>query len=107
MTGLRTAILEGDIRAIHLLQWAGLDKRLDMDVMIWAIENAQDNKIAVVNQLLRIGFSVISDSEARVLGRALSWLRDEAVQEKDEAKLEFFNSIRKCKTLRRAHNLHV
>ena len=105
--GLRTAIIVGDIRAIHLLHWAGLIEKLDMDTLVWALRNAGGDKQAVINHLLRIGFSILSDPDARKLGRTLSHLRDEAVEEDDEDKLQFFHVVRRSKTLRDITNLHV
>ena len=78
-----------------------------MDTLVWALQNAGGNKQAVVNHLLRIGFSILSDPDARKLGRALSSLRDEAVEEEDQDKLAFFNVIRRSDTLRDITNLHV
>jgi hypothetical protein len=99
--------MDGNIRAIHLLQWAGLFQRLDMDMLIWAIQNAGGHKVAVVNHLLRIGFSILSDPDARKLGRALSSLRDDAIAEDDQEKLDYFRDIRRSRSLRDITNLHV
>lgn len=99
--------MDGDIRAIHLLQWAGLSEKLDMETLIWALKYSGGNRVAVINQLLRIGFVVLSDPDARTLGRALSELRDNAIEERDREKLEFFEAIRDSQTLKYLSDLHV
>jgi hypothetical protein len=107
ISGLRTAISTGDTRAIHLLHWAGLIEKLDTDTLIWALKNAGGGKQAVINHILRLGFNILSDPDARKLGRALADLRDEAVEESDQEKLEFVKAVRKSRTLRDVTNLHV
>lgn len=78
-----------------------------MDTLVWALQNAGGNKQAVINHLLRIGFGILSDPDARKLGRALSSLRDKAIEEEDQDKLDFFLAVRKSRTLRDITNLHV
>ena len=78
-----------------------------MDTLIFAIRNAGGDKQAVVNHILRVGFSILSDPDARKLGRALAHLRDEAKEEADQEKLHLFNAVRGSRTLRDLTNLHV
>lgn len=78
-----------------------------MDTLVWAFHNVGGNKQAAINHILRIGFGVLSDPDARKLGRALSSFRDEAVEEDDEEKLQFFHTICKSQTLREITNLHI
>ena len=103
LSGLKTAISAGDVRAIHLLEWAGLIEKLDIDTMIWALHNAGGNKLAVINQLLRLGFTALWDLDARRLGRALADIRDEAVAESDQEKLDFVKAILNSATLQGVH----
>jgi hypothetical protein len=107
LSGLKTAICGGDVRAIHLLEWAGLIEKLDIDTLTWALHNAGGNKLAVINQLLRLGFTALWDLDARQLGRALADIRDEAVAESDQEKLDFVKAILNSATLQGATNLHV
>lgn len=99
--------MDGHIRAIHLLHWAGMLDRLEIDNVIWALQHAGGNRTAVVTHLLRLGFEVMSDPDARKLGRALSNLRDEAVSEDDEEKMNFFQSIKKSTIISGARNVLV
>jgi len=78
-----------------------------MDTVIWALDNAGGNKKAVVTHLLRLGFVFMTDHEARKLGRGLSRMRDEAAQEHDMEKMEFFHSIRNCTFLRGVRNFYI
>lgn len=99
--------MDGDIRAIHLLQWAGMVTHLEIETVVWALQHAGGNRGAVVTHLLRLIFHELTDSEARKLGRALSSLRDDAVQDGDQAKLEFFHFVRNSEILKSARNLYV
>jgi hypothetical protein len=107
MSGLQTAILEGNIPAVHLLHWAGLIKKLDINTLIFALRNSGGDKLPVVNHILRLGFNILSDPDARKLGRALAELRDEAVHESDQEKLQLVHSVRRSNTLCDVTNLHV
>ena len=99
--------MDGDIRAVHLLHWAGMQGRLEMDTVVWALRNAGGNKKAVITHLLRLGFAVMSDPDARKLGRALSNMRDEAMQQDDEETMELFQFVRQSTIVRGATNVLV
>lgn len=102
LEGLKTAISTGNTSAIHLLEWYGLFDKLDIDTLLWTFRNAGGDKIATVNQILRIGnFSYISTKlkDLRKMQRELSDMEDEAQQEGDGAKLDFVKEIKASQTL--------
>lgn len=82
-------------------------EKLDTDTLIWAIRNAGGNRISVVNHILRLGFSVLSDRDARRLGNVLREVRDEAKFESNGEKMQFFEQVRTSQTLREMPNLHI
>lgn len=92
--GLKNAIVAGDTRVIHLLAWAGLISMLDTDTFLWAFRNSGGDKIATVNQLLRIApGTVMTDAELTIFEKELGEMRDEAEQEDDEEKRGFVKEI--------------
>ncbi|KAE8440571.1 hypothetical protein EG329_007229 [Mollisiaceae sp. DMI_Dod_QoI] len=99
LEGLKKAIIFGDVRAIHLLVWAGMLEKLDVDLLIWAFRNAGGDKVAVINQLLRLNFSVMKDREARKIDKELSEIMDEAKQDGDQEKYEVAKRILTSETL--------
>jgi hypothetical protein len=101
LEGLKNAIGIGDTRAIHLLEWYGLIEKLDIETLLWSIRNAGGDRIATVNQLLRLGFSNISSElrNARKIQRLLSDMEDEGKQDGDAEKLDFVNQLKTSQTL--------
>ncbi len=99
LEGLRTAISSGDIRAIHLLEWVGLLEKLNVDTLLWALRNAGGDKLATVNHILRLGFTVMSDRDGRRVQKELAELRDEAEQEGDQEKFDFVRDVLNSQTL--------
>jgi hypothetical protein len=100
--GLKNAIAAGDTRVIHLLEWAGLISKLDIDTLLWAFRNSGGDKIATVNQLLRIGSSMGTWNEDTNLTRVqkeLGEMRDEAEYEGDDEKRGFVKEILDSETL--------
>jgi hypothetical protein len=92
--GLKNATVAGDTRVIHLLAWAGLISKLDIDTLLWAFRNSGGDKIATVNQLLRIASgTVMTDTELIRFEKELGGMRDEAEQEGDEEKRGFVKEI--------------
>jgi len=90
--GLKNAIIAGDTRVIHLLAWAGLISKLDIDTFLWAFRNSGGDKIATVNQLLRIGSTTVDTNLTRVQ-KELGEMRDEAEHEGDEEKHGFVKEL--------------
>jgi len=99
LDGLKIAITVGDVRAIHLLLWAGLLEKLDVEILTWAFRNAGGDRIATVNQILRFGLVYICEKDFQKIQRALTDMQDEAEQEGDKAKFEFVKEIRNSKTV--------
>ncbi|CZR51543.1 uncharacterized protein PAC_01420 [Phialocephala subalpina] len=99
LEGMKKAILFGDIRAIHLLAWTGIIEKLDVDLLIWAFRNAGGDKLAVINQLLRLNFSTIPDRVSRKLDKELADLMEEARQDGDDEKHELVMRILTSETL--------
>ena len=42
------------MRAVHLLFWAGLGERVDIETVIWVIQNAKRNRLHLVMELLKL-----------------------------------------------------
>lgn len=101
LEGLKNAITTGDTRAVHLLAWYGLIEKLDIETLLWTFRNAGGERIATVNQILRLGFSDISSNfkNARKVQRLLSDMEDEGKQEGDQGKLDFVNQLKASQTL--------
>jgi len=101
LEGLKNAVAIGDTRVIHLLEWYGLIEKLDIETLLWSIRNAGGDRIATVNQLLRLGFSNISSElrNARKIQRLLSDMEDEGKQDGDAEKLDFVNQLKTSQTL--------
>jgi hypothetical protein len=93
LEGLKTAITRGDIRAIHLLEWAGLIEKLDIETLTWTFRNAGGDKIATVNQVMRLA-NFRSEKDSRRIQRELADMRDEAEREGDQTKFDFVQEIR-------------
>ncbi len=74
-------------------------EKLDVDLLIWAFRNAGGDKVAVINQLLRLNFSVMKDREARKIDKELSEIMDEAKQDGDQEKYEVAKRILTSETL--------
>jgi hypothetical protein len=105
--GLKNAIATGDTRAIHLLAWAGLISKLDTDMLLWAFRNAGGDKIATVNQLLRIGFTIMSNKDITRVQKELGEMRDEAEQEGDDEKRGFVQEILNSQTLHGSLDIQI
>jgi hypothetical protein len=99
LEGLKTAITRGDIRAIHLLEWAGLIEKFDIETLTWAFRNAGGDKIATVNQILRLGFAIDADRHCRIINRELADIRHEAEVKGDQATIDFVDDIKNSETL--------
>lgn len=102
LEGLKTAITTGNTKAVHLLQWYGLMEKLDVETLLWTFRNAGGDKIATVNQILRIGnFSNLSAKlkDLRKVQRELSDMEDEFLYEGDQTKLDFVKEIKQSQTL--------
>ena len=98
LSGLNNAISTGDRRAIHLLVWAGLRERLDIDILIWALRNAGGDKYAVIKQLLVFLSSCtsgFSHRETNKLFRELAEIRGEAEKERSSENLAFVKDVEK------------
>lgn len=93
MEGLKKAIAAADMRAINLLVWLGLSEKLDSDLVMWAIENA-GGKIthAVVNLFLDLTWRFHHDEKSKISIR-LAEMRDGALRENDQRKLDTVDYI--------------
>jgi len=52
--GLQSAIAIGDLRIIQSLQWVGLHEKLDVQCLIWAMQNAGGGRLMVLKALLEM-----------------------------------------------------
>ncbi|CAL3964067.1 unnamed protein product [Diplocarpon coronariae] len=104
LEGLRSAVAAGDVAAAHLLVWSGLVEQLDVEMLCWALRNAggagPEGRVRMLNQLLRLGFTVLGARERARIERELSDLRDEGVLEANEEKLAFVRGLLDSETLR-------
>ncbi|KAH6724978.1 hypothetical protein BKA61DRAFT_41039 [Leptodontidium sp. MPI-SDFR-AT-0119] len=115
LSGLQSAITQGNVQAIHLLVWSGLIERLDVEMLIWTLRNAGDGgqgegvegRVRTVNQILRLGFMVLEGRERGRVEAELLDIRDEALMVEDEEGLEFVRRVVESETLRERVNVRV
>jgi hypothetical protein len=93
--GLETAITTGNMRVICLLLRTGLGEKLDVDLLIWALQNTSNNRYAVIKFLIELrhveGIGQRSDKDKFTL--AMYQERDKAKQRGDVLTLEFLKSV--------------
>ncbi|KAK2626669.1 hypothetical protein QTJ16_003844 [Diplocarpon rosae] len=103
LEGWRSAIVAGDIAAVHLLAWSGLVDKLDVEMLCWALRNVGgegvEGKVRMLNQLLRLGFTELGAREGARMERELLDLRDEGVLEANEEKLALVRGVVSSQTL--------
>ncbi|KAG4436707.1 hypothetical protein IFR05_007821 [Cadophora sp. M221] len=111
LSGLQSAITEGNVQAIHLLVWSGLVERLDIELLVWTLRNAGGEgvggKVRTVSQILRLGFTVLEGRERGRVEAELLDMRDEALMVGDEEGLEFVRKVVESETLRGRVNVRV
>ncbi|CZT47755.1 uncharacterized protein RSE6_08357 [Rhynchosporium secalis] len=115
LSGLRAAVKECNIQAVHLLVWSGLLETLDGEMLIWVLRNAGvgggrgeeegknlkvDERFRTVNQILRLGYTVLGVKERGMIEIELSDMRDEALMAGDDEGVEFVRRIVESETLR-------
>jgi len=95
MLGLRSAVGEGDLRLIHLLFWAGLTERVDIETVIWVIRNAGTNRIQVVEGIVWMFAESHSMNllEMSLIEKTLAEIKDQAVVDSDEETMAFVQAI--------------
>ena len=86
--GLRNAISAGDVRVIHLLLWAGLIEKLDLDTITYTFRLAGGNKLQVVDQILLHGWW-----HSPEIPHEIEKIKDEAQRGNDQEKLEFIEAV--------------
>lgn len=125
-SGLKDAIRECNVEAVHLLVWSGLLERLDVEVLVWGLrnvgsgletadENRKENgvvvsledKVKTINQILRLGFTAMDSRERGRAEAELLDMRDEALMRDDEEGLEFVRRVVESETLRGIVNVKV
>jgi hypothetical protein len=96
MLGLQTAVTEGDLRVIHLLHWAGLWERVDIETLVWAIKNASKDRLNVLDEITRLWFEkhAMEIQEQFPIDKALAEMQDHAVAESDEETLSFVKAVK-------------
>lgn len=123
--GLKEAIKECNVQAVHLLVWSGLLERLDVEVLVWTLRNVGagpeskvegggkiiglgiEEKVRTVNQVLRLGFAAIDARERGRVEVELLEMRDEAIMRDDEEGLEFVRRVVESETLRGVVDVRV
>jgi hypothetical protein len=95
MLGLRTAVLEGDLRVIHLLCWAGLRERVDVETVIWVIKNAGKNKTKVATDMMSMWLEVhdMGARERSLIDTAVAEIKDRAIAESDDETIAYVNAL--------------
>lgn len=82
---------------IHLLGWAGLEGKLDIEFLLWSLRNVSGDKITIMECLLP---SDLCHAEVIRFHAAMDELRDKAVQQRDESTLEFITRLEVSPVLR-------
>ena len=95
MLGLQTAVAEGDLRVIHLLHWAGLWERVDIETVVWVVKNASKDRLNVLNEITTLWFDnhATEIQELFPIEKALAEMRDQGVIESDEETLAFAKTV--------------
>lgn len=125
-SGLKDAIRECNVEAVHLLVWSGLLERLDVEVLVWGLRNVgsglesvdglgKDNgvvvsledKVRTINQILRLGFTAMDSRERGRAEAEFLDMRDEALMRDDEEGLEFVRRVVGSETLRGVVDVRV
>ncbi|PBP19264.1 actin cortical patch protein [Diplocarpon rosae] len=103
LEGWRSAIVAGDVAAVHLLAWSGLVDKIDVEMLCWALRNVGgegvEGKVRMLNQLLRLGFTELGAREGARMERELLDLRDEGLLEGNEEKLALVRGVVSSQTL--------
>ncbi|KAK0112869.1 magnesium ion transporter, variant 2 [Cadophora gregata] len=132
--GLKEAIREGNVEAVHLLMWSGLLERMDVEVLVWAMRNvgssaglaptpnigdedeqrlgkgkvlSLEEKVRTINQILRLGFTAMDSWERGRIEAELLVMRDEAIMRDYEEGLEFVRRIVGSETLKGVVDVRV
>lgn len=91
MLGFKTAVSDAELPVIHLLYWAGLEETFNIELAIWAVQNARKNRLKVVKELLYM--HVRNLSSQWMLDKAMAEVRDKAVLEADKETLAFVDAL--------------
>lgn len=86
LIGFKDAIAAGDLRVMHLLVWAGLREKVDLELVIEALPLAGGDKFVVMKTLLDM-LGGISYSDSNRLWAATEKLRVRADVEGNDANL--------------------
>jgi hypothetical protein len=83
------------LRAIHLLLWAGLKEKLDVKTVIWAVRNANRNRVNIVEDLLNMWLLQhdMNIDDLVKIEAALAEIKDQAEVESDRETLALVNGI--------------
>lgn len=98
MIGLRTAVIDGDLRVINLLFWAGLWERVDVEMMIWVLHNARgsgrERHLVVVEVLvLWLEKHEMDLHEQSLMEKALEEFKEQHVGEWDHDTIDFVQTL--------------
>ena len=95
MIGLRTAVVEGDLRVIHLLYWAGLKERVDVETVIWVIQNAvkDQKKVAEVIMSMWLEAHDMNARERSLIDTAVAEIKDKAIAESDDETIAYVDAL--------------
>jgi hypothetical protein len=93
LEGFQDAICEGNLQAIHLLEWLGLAEKTNVDTIMFAIRNAGGNKKATVDHFMKQALETMLPKELWKIRRGLLDIRDIAALNGDEEQLEFVKEI--------------
>ena len=97
MLGLKNAAAGGDLRVIHLLFWAGLWERVDVETMVWVIHNAgpdaeRKREIFMKMLILWTEKHELTHHEKSIMQRALAEVKENATPEHNAESIDFFQA---------------
>jgi hypothetical protein len=95
MLGFKTAVLEGELRVIHLLFWAGLWERVDVHTIVWVLHNTGRNRLNVALEVLRLWIEKRSTNlqDQLLLEMILNEFKEKVTAELDERMITFVDSV--------------
>ena len=90
MLGLKKAVIDGELRVIHLLFWAGLHESVDIETIVWVIHNAGGNKVTVAMLVISLWLErhTIDLHEQSLLEMALAEVKEKGLAESDMEKVD-------------------
>ena len=93
MLGFKTALTEGNLRAIHLLFWAGLWDSVGVEEMLWVVQNAGRDRFNVTMEAIYLWCGAHRDR--REFEEISAELRGWAEADSDSETADYINLVLK------------